>query len=105
MLYPKREAINKESNFVSSFRPPCSVTVPLAINPLLTLKLSTIYGYFRAVTNSTKSREQSPGDSDLVNLQNLHSNHGLTPQIASQMVSITFGNPGTVLGTTWNQVP
>jgi hypothetical protein len=60
LLHPKWEVINKESNFVSSFRPLCFVP----IYPLLPLKLSAIYCNFRAVTNFTISRVPSLGDLD-----------------------------------------
>jgi hypothetical protein len=73
--------------------------------PWLALELSTIYGYCRAVTAFTNSREPSPRDSDLLNQQNQHSKHDLTRRFASQMVSVTFGNLGIVLGTIWNHVP
>jgi hypothetical protein len=32
--------------------------------------------------------------------QNQDSKHGLAPRVSSQAIGITFGNPGTVLGTT-----
>jgi hypothetical protein len=35
-----------------------------------------------------------------LNWQNLDSKHGLAPRLSSQMIGITFGNPGTVLSTT-----
>ena len=35
-----------------------------------------------------------------LNWQNVDSKHGLAPRLSSQMIGITFGNPGTVLCTT-----
>ena len=54
---------------LSSFHPPRSI----AINSLLSLKLSTIYGYFQAVTTFTEPHKPSPGDLDLFKQQNQHS--------------------------------
>ena len=47
---------------LSSLCPPCSI----AINPLLSLKLSTIHGHFHAVTTFTKSHKPSARDLDLL---------------------------------------
>jgi len=101
ICYALNGRLSMEGQTLSSFCPPCLI----AINPLLTLELSTIYGYFRGITHFTKSCEPSPRDLDLLNQQDQHSKHGLTPQFTSQVVSVTFGNPGMVLSTTWNQLP
>ena len=95
LLYPKWEAINKESNFVflpsAHYVPRCK-----SLAPRPELSKHDVWCIFPC-TNSLKLLNLASHPSDLLNRQNQCSKYGSAPLFVLQTVRITFGNQWTVL--------
>ena len=97
LLHPKWEAINKESNFVSSFHP----YVPYPYIPCLPSSCPQFIAIFvQSLILLSLACHLSETRTRPLNWQNQDSKHGLAPRVSSQTIGNTFGNPRTVFGTT-----